>query len=136
MSPIAPRRPCRHPSCGQLVSGGSYCEKHTKAKEVAVKVERIRYDKERGTAHSRGYDGKWSKAAKQFRVNNPLCKMCEQKGILKVNFCVDHIVPVTGPDDPLFWDQSNWQGLCLTCHSEKTAREDGAFGNEKKGRFL
>jgi 5-methylcytosine-specific restriction protein A len=31
----------------------------------------------------------------------------------------------------LFWDQSNWQPLCHTCHSKKTAREDGGFGNSE-----
>ncbi|WP_232338165.1 MULTISPECIES: HNH endonuclease [Bordetella] len=29
----------------------------------------------------------------------------------------------------LFWDTSNWQGLCWSCHSIKTAREDGGFGH-------
>lgn len=30
----------------------------------------------------------------------------------------------------LFWNSGNWQGLCSTCHSTKTAREDGGFGNK------
>ncbi|MFR3634507.1 MAG: HNH endonuclease [Sutterella sp.] len=34
-------------------------------------------------------------------------------------------------DMALFWDQSNWQPLCHTCHSKKTAREDGGFGNSE-----
>ena len=29
----------------------------------------------------------------------------------------------------LFWDSSNWQGLCAKCHGIKTASEDGGFGN-------
>ncbi|KAE8545359.1 hypothetical protein F6453_2331 [Marinobacter nauticus] len=29
----------------------------------------------------------------------------------------------------LFWDDSNWQALCHSCHSEKTASEDSGFGN-------
>jgi 5-methylcytosine-specific restriction protein A len=45
--------------------------------------------------------------------------------------CTDHIVAVTGPDDPLFWDKTNWQPICHTCHSIKTAKEDGSFGNKK-----
>jgi 5-methylcytosine-specific restriction protein A len=43
---------------------------------------------------------------------------------------VDHIIPHKGDKD-LFWDSNNWQPLCKTCHDEKTAREDGAFGNPK-----
>lgn len=42
---------------------------------------------------------------------------------------VDHIIPVTGPDDPLFWEPSNHQGLTKACHSRKTARDDGGLGN-------
>jgi 5-methylcytosine-specific restriction endonuclease McrA len=35
----------------------------------------------------------------------------------------DHIVPVHGPKDPLFWIHSNHQGLSNMCHQIKT-RED------------
>ncbi|MCR8827199.1 HNH endonuclease [Photobacterium sp. TY 1-4] len=35
---------------------------------------------------------------------------------------VDHITPHKG-DRRLFFDQSNWQSLCKSCHSRKTARE-------------
>nr|DAE96978.1 MAG TPA: HNH endonuclease [Caudoviricetes sp.] len=43
---------------------------------------------------------------------------------------VDHIIPHRG-DQKLFWDMSNWQALCHNCHSAKTAREDGGFGNKR-----
>lgn len=36
---------------------------------------------------------------------------------------VDHIIPVTGPDDPLFWEESNHQPLTHECHSRKTMAE-------------
>nr|WP_313208501.1 HNH endonuclease [Stenotrophomonas geniculata] len=29
-------------------------------------------------------------------------------------------------------DGSNWQTLCVPCHSTKTAREDGGFGNVRR----
>lgn len=114
----------------------TYCEVHTKAKEVEVKVERIKYDKERGTSASRGYNYRWSKVSKQYRVNHPLCVKCEENGKLTPVFCVDHIIPVVDKDDPLFWDESNWQSLCLSHHSEKTAKEDGGLGNKKRERFI
>ncbi|ELK38933.1 HNH endonuclease, partial [Brevibacillus agri BAB-2500] len=41
---------------------------------------------------------------------------------------VDHIVPHKG-DMRKFWDRMNWQALCASCHSKKTAKEDGGFGN-------
>jgi len=31
----------------------------------------------------------------------------------------DHIIPHRG-DQALFWDETNWQRLCLPCHSRKT----------------
>lgn len=40
---------------------------------------------------------------------------------------VDHIRPVTGPDDPYFWAEWNWQGITHAQHSEKTARHDGGY---------
>jgi len=136
MSPAAPRKPCRSPGCSTLGTT-TYCEKHTIKKEAEVKAERIKYDKERGTSSSRGYTYRWSKAAKIYLKNNPLCAMCEKEGHLELAQCVDHIEAVDGPDDPKFWDESNWQSLSLRCHSIKTAKEDGALGNVKrKDRFL
>ena len=40
---------------------------------------------------------------------------------------VDHIIPHKGDQD-LFWDADNLQTLCRSCHSTKTASEDGGFG--------
>jgi 5-methylcytosine-specific restriction protein A len=41
----------------------------------------------------------------------------------------DHIVPVSaGGDD----DRANLQALCASCHSRKTATEDGGFGHARK----
>jgi 5-methylcytosine-specific restriction endonuclease McrA len=39
---------------------------------------------------------------------------------------VDHIVPFRGLDDPLRFDQSNWQLLHPACHSRKTAMDQRA----------
>jgi len=133
--PSAPRKPCRKSGCNKLTVG-TYCGDHAIQKQVEQKQERIKYDKERGTSASRGYTSRWSRVAKLYRIENPWCVKCKAKGILKFNECVDHIEPVDGPDDPKFWDESNWQGLCISCHSEKTASEDGALGNKKKERFL
>ena len=127
--PAAPRRPCLKPGCGVL-GNTPYCFAHTIQKKEEVRVK----DRYRGSSASRGYTYEWSKASKRYRQANPLCAICEAKGILKLNNCVDHKIPVTGPDDPLFWDETNWQGLCTSCHSEKTAKEDGAWGNIKKER--
>lgn len=44
---------------------------------------------------------------------------------------VDHITPVESGGHP--FDQDNLQSLCQSCHSAKTAAEDGGFGN-RRGR--
>ena len=40
---------------------------------------------------------------------------------------VDHIIPHRG-DKTLFWDETNWQSLCKTCH-------DGAKQAEEKNGY-
>jgi len=51
----------------------------------------------------------------------PWCAICN-----KLAKHVDHFIPRKkgGSDEP-----SNLQSLCLPCHSRKTAKEDGGFGN-------
>lgn len=133
--PVAPRKICRHPGCSVLTEG-AYCDKHEIVNKKQVSKSRIKYDNTRGSASKRGYDYKWRKYSKQYRLENPLCVMCEKEGRLTLAECVDHKKAVTGPDDPLFWEPTNHQGLCHKCHSVKTALEDGAFGNTKRERFL
>jgi 5-methylcytosine-specific restriction protein A len=43
---------------------------------------------------------------------------------------VDHIIP-HGGDMRLFWNRGNWAALCQSCHSRKTAKQDGGFGNPR-----
>jgi 5-methylcytosine-specific restriction endonuclease McrA len=42
---------------------------------------------------------------------------------------VDHVIPVTGPDDPRFYVPECHQALCDRCHNVKRSREsrDVAF---------
>lgn len=84
----------------------------------------------RPTSSARGYDSRWRKARYAFlmRPENALCRACQAAGELTSSEVVDHIKPHRG-DAVLFWDQSNWQPLCKSCHDSKTAREDGGFGN-------
>lgn len=86
---------------------------------------------ERLNPHQRGYNREWRKISKQFLDAHPLCagfdSVCEERGRITPATDVDHIVPHRG-NLRIFWDQSNWQALCHTCHSRKTAREDGGFG--------
>ncbi len=114
--PFKPLRPCR--TCNKLTNG-AYCELH-KPKE-----------KPRLSAQERGYTSKWSKASKSYLSTHPWCVECEKKGIHEPATETDHIIPHKG-NMKLFWDSSNWQGLCKSHHSQKTAREDGGFNNVKR----
>jgi 5-methylcytosine-specific restriction endonuclease McrA len=41
----------------------------------------------------------------------------------------DHIRPHKGNEE-LFYDQTNWQPLCKSCHDRKTALEDGRWAQK------
>jgi 5-methylcytosine-specific restriction protein A len=120
--PAKPQRPCKKPGCPVLTRDRSgYCEEHKQQ-------EARRYEQQRGTPAQRGYGYRWMVYSRAFRRRNPLCVMCLTKGRYVPSEHVDHIVAVSGPDDPLFWDPSNHRALCRGCHSSKTAKEDGRWG--------
>lgn len=125
--PLTPKRPCGQPGCGALTDGGR-CEKHRRQVQNQS-------DRQRGTAHERGYGSRWQKASKAFLRAHPLCQ-CEdclegEKRLLAATV-VDHKIPHRG-DMQLFWDSSNWQSMSKPCHDRKTAREDGGFGRGREG---
>jgi 5-methylcytosine-specific restriction protein A len=55
---------------------------------------------------------------------DPLCVECKRRGIVTPATDADHVVPHRG-DLWLFWNLSNLQGLCSTCHGRKSARDMG-----------
>lgn len=83
-----------------------------------------RYDTQRASAAGRGYDSRWQKARKAFFARSPLCNQCLKNGKITAATVVDHVLPHRG-NMKLFWDTSNWQSLCSTCHAKKTAFETG-----------
>lgn len=71
----------------------------------------------------RQYNRRWAKARATYLRRNPYCAFCLERGVQSVARIVDHIEPHRG-DSSKFWDSSNWQGLCKTCH-------DGAKQSEE-----
>lgn len=63
----------------------------------------------------------WQRARAVFLQRNPLCMMCQQQGRIARADVVDHVIPHKG-DEVLFWDVSNWQGLCTAHHSSTKQR--------------
>ncbi|MFE4525431.1 HNH endonuclease signature motif containing protein [Cytobacillus firmus] len=117
-----PLKPCGELRCPNLTRE-RYCENHKRSSND--------YDKYRGSAAQRGYDGKWRKARSTYLIKHPFCVECEKVGVIVPANEVDHIIPHKG-DKKLFWDSTNWQPLCKLHHSRKTAKENGGFGNAQK----
>lgn len=84
------------------------------------------FDKRRGTAAERGYDARWRKLRSVVLFEEPLCRTCLVRGYTTPASEVDHIVPHKGRRE-LFYDRTNLQAMCKSCHSRKTATEDSSF---------
>lgn len=120
-------RYCSAPRCRNMVQRGK-CLAHAKA-------YLHRYDQMRGSASSRGYGSKWSRYRAKYLRDHPLCgdrawgtretkdSECAAAGLYIVATVVDHITPVTGPDDPTFYEPQAHQALCKSCHDKKRQRE-------------
>lgn len=123
--PSLPRRPCSKQGCPNLAEHGKrYCANHA-GYEKAVARE---YDKRRGTFTQRNYPAEWKRYRLAYLQEHPFCVKCGRPST-----DVDHIKPVVnGAQDPNFWNPSNHQALCHSCHSRKTASENGGFGNPRK----
>ena len=111
--------PHRCPSCGSLITGR------------CLVCDRQR-DVRRGTSCARGYNSaRWRRLRAWHLEQHPACVMCWGADRVMCATDVDHVIPVTGPDDPKFWDTANLQSLCRRCHSRKTAVEDSTFARRK-----
>jgi 5-methylcytosine-specific restriction protein A len=85
----------------------------------------------RPSAAARGYDARWRRRRRRFLVRHPNCVVCAGQGRVARDLEVDHVISLRrgGADH-----ETNWQVLCHEHHSEKTAREDGAFGRRRRER--
>ena len=104
------KRPCSHTGCPNLTEE-RYCSEHKPLHP------------DRSSAAKRGYGSKWQRVSKAYLRKHPLCVKCQAQGRYVQATVVDHIVPHRG-DKNLFWNESNWQALCKSCHDRKTWTED------------
>jgi 5-methylcytosine-specific restriction enzyme A len=114
-------RPCSIPGCPELTHGGP-CESHRRSRQRE-------HDVRGGKTAERGYDARWRRARLIFLQEHPVCAdpFGDHEGRATLAVCVDHIVAHKG-DMELFWDQNNWQPLCLRCNSKKAAKAEGRWG--------
>ena len=110
-----PLRPCRHPGCTVLCTGG-YCEQHQPKRQDTRSQE------------SKAWRGwykldVWTKDLRPTQLAlHPWCAECAKQGLRVRATDVDHIVDHKG-NWSLFTDRSNLQSLCHSCHSRKTVQD-------------
>lgn len=108
-----PSTPCKQNGCPNLVPyGQKYCANHKANNLLDAK-----------STKAKGYNAQWNKARLRYLKVHPLCVQCKVKGQLTKATVVDHITPHRG-DQERFWNQSNWQALCKSCHDRKTKTTD------------
>ena len=128
----------------QLCKGRAGCPNLVKSGVCGECTAKGLAKENRPNAAARGYDGKWAKYSRNRLKLHPLCEgaRVEIDGPIVINThpgrrmaakATDHIVPVDGQTDPLFWEPDNHQSLCKSCHGMKTAKEDGGFGRSYAG---
>ena len=67
-------------------------------------------------SNDRGYDHHWRKLRKQVLAEEPTCRICT----VRLATECDHIKPKSKGGTN---DRANLQGVCRSCHAEKTAQE-------------
>ncbi len=94
---------------------------------LAVNPGSWRADKRGGK--SRFYDLRiWRDQIRPQKLRiNPLCEDCQERTLVVRATEVDHVDGDSSNNAP-----ENLRSLCKPCHSMKTARENGSFGNPVK----
>jgi 5-methylcytosine-specific restriction protein A len=59
---------------------------------------------------------------KRFLGRDPLCAECKRHGRITLADEIDHVIPLHQGGT---YDESNLEGLCKSCHQEKTVRDMG-----------
>lgn len=120
-------RPCARPGCRALVERGR-CARHQAETDARYAEAKADYDNHRPPETKGRYQSpEWRKARAEFLRTHPLCP-CGEKAE-----AVDHVKPWRNQPDPerAFWDVGNWAPTCWRCHSRKTAKYDGGYGNPR-----
>jgi len=85
----------------------------------------------RPSAARRGYDRAWQQLRAHTLATHPWCADCDQAGIVTESTEVHHLQPIAeAPNRRL--DPSNLMALCKSCHSRRTAAEEGNAGDGKQ----
>jgi 5-methylcytosine-specific restriction protein A len=88
--------------------------------EQSERERKARLDDRRGSSASRGYDHRWRKIRLAVLADEPLCRMCHERGRITAAQEVDHIDGNSRNNE-----RDNLRPLCKPCHSGRTARDQG-----------
>ena len=83
-------------------------------------AKRKRFEQHRPSRSVRGYTRNWYRFRYGYLTRHPMCGC----GALATE--VDHKQRIA--DGGAMYDEGNLQAMCKPCHSRKTVREDGGFG--------
>lgn len=101
------KKKCNHPGCNILVDKGiQFCSKHQSMHGFQPSSWEHLYN-----------NTLWRNTSREYLGVNQVCRICGDRATV-----VDHIIPHRG-NTRLFWDESNWEPLCKTCHDRKTKQE-------------
>lgn len=104
-----------------------YAPKTHRPRHYTARPKRI---DRRASSSQRGYDSRWTKLRAAYVAQHPLCEDCMAQGRTAPVDEVDHVIPITGIDDPLRLMWVNLRSRCRPCHRRKTARHDKAIRAE------
>lgn len=115
---------CKKNGCMRTaLDGKDYCGRHT---DLEGKRRVFTQRGKSGKYHKLYESALWRRTSKEFLKKYPVCFICGKPARI-----ADHIVPHRGNIE-LFYDESNLQPMCWSCHSRKTFRENNNFNNGGK----
>ena len=81
--PKKANRPCTATGCGNFAVASGRCAIHNRQVE-----------QRRGSSAGRGYDATWRRLRQMIIAEEPLCRLCLERGLIVASAEVDHIVQV------------------------------------------
>jgi len=96
---------------------------HWSLSVIALKHQYIaaRYDQQRGSSDSRGYDSKRRRFRLDYLRRNPLCLDCLDQDRVTAATEPHHLIKLKIEPDRKY-NETNLRPLCHECHSIRTAR--------------
>ena len=113
--PYKPLKPCAYPICPNLTRD-YYCPDHIHL----AQAEHKEMDKNRPTAHQRGYDTTWEKIRNYVLATEPLCRRCYAIGQAKPANLVHH-----QDHNPRNNENGNLEPMCESCHDLEHSKRKG-----------